>query len=51
VEGDRIPRRRRRRPIGETEPKTLNGRSANGSAAGPSAAPQPSESKSDETAS
>jgi hypothetical protein len=52
AEVDRIPRRRRRRPIGEAEPKTLNGRSANGSAApGPSAAPQPSESKSDETAS
>ena len=52
AEGDRIPRRRRRRPIGETEPKTFNGRSGNGSSAqGPSGAPQPSESKSDETAS
>jgi hypothetical protein len=52
AEVDRIPRRRRRRPIGETEPKTFNGRSGNGSSAqGPSAAPQPSESKSDETAS
>jgi hypothetical protein len=52
AEVDRIPRRRRRRPIGETEPKTFNGRSGNGSSAqGPSGAPQPSESKSDETAS
>ena len=49
---DRIPRRRRRRPIGESEPKTLNGRSGNGSSAqGAGGAPQPSESKSDETAS
>jgi hypothetical protein len=51
-EVDRIPRRRRRRPIGETEPKTFNGRSGNGSAAqAPSSSPQPSESKTDETAS
>ena len=53
AEGDRMPpRRRRRRPIGESEPKTLNGRSGNGSSAqGAGGAPQPSESKSDETAS
>jgi hypothetical protein len=53
AEVDRAPRRRRRRPIGESEPKTFNGRSGgNGSSAqGPSGAPEPSESKSDETAS
>jgi len=53
AEGDRMPpRRRRRRPIGEHEPKTFNGRSGNGSSAqGPGGAPQPSESKTDETAS
>jgi len=52
AEGDRMPRRRRRRPIGEHEPKTFNGRGGNGSSAqGPSGAPQPSESKTDETTS
>ena len=53
AEVDRAPpRRRRRRPIGENEPKPFNGRSGNGSAAQPpSGVPQPSESKSDETAS
>jgi hypothetical protein len=35
-DGDRMPRRRRRRPIGEPPMKALNGRSGNG-------APQPSE--------
>ncbi len=53
VEADKIPRRRRRRPIGElVEPKTLNGRGGNGSSAqAPNGAPQPSESKTDEPAS
>ena len=52
VEGDRLPRRRRRRPIGETPPKTFNGRSGNGSSAeGSNGSPQPGDSKPDEAAS
>ncbi len=48
-DADRVPRRRRRRPIGETQPKTFNGRSGNGSSAqGPNGSPQPGESKPDE---
>ncbi len=53
-EADRMPRRRRRRPIGEQPPKTFNGRSGNGSSqAAPSTdgPPQPVESKPDEAAS
>jgi hypothetical protein len=51
-EGDRMPRRRRRRPIGEHQPKTFNGRGGNGGPAqGPNGSPQPSESKSEEAAS
>ncbi len=53
-DADRMPRRRRRRPIGEHQPKTFNGRSGNGnSQAAPATngSPQPSEAKSDEAAS
>ncbi len=51
-DGDRMPRRRRRRPIGEHQPKPFNGRTGNGSSAqGPSGSPQPAETKTDEAAS
>ncbi|HXW22389.1 MAG TPA: DUF4167 domain-containing protein [Rhodomicrobium sp.] len=51
-DGDRMPWRRRRRPIGEHQPKTFNGRNGNGnSAQGPEGSPLPSESKPDEAAS
>lgn len=53
ADGDRMPRRRRRRPIGEHQPKAFNGRNGNGSASAsaPNGSPQPSESKPDEAAS
>ncbi len=56
-EGDRAPRRRRRRPIGELQPKPFNGRSGNGgshnAAAEANGSPQPAggDGKPDETAS
>jgi hypothetical protein len=53
-DGDRMPRRRRRRPIGELPMKGLNGRSGNGAPQpGEDGAPPPpaTESKPDETAS
>ena len=44
ADAERMPRRRRRRPIGEPAPKTFNGRSGNGSSAdGPNGSPQPDE--------
>ena len=53
ADGDRMPRRRRRRPIGDNPPpKTFNGRSGNGgSAQGANSSPQPGESKPEEAAS
>ena len=54
ADGDRMPRRRRRRPIGEHQPKAFNGRNGNGSApaqASNGLPPQPSDSNPDEAAS
>jgi len=56
-EGDRMPRRRRRRPMGENQPKVFNGRNGNGgphnASAGPNGSPQApgGDSKTDEAAS